>query len=323
MSSDLIPTYYLTHETPAGTRYAYPRPARPQGMGTYPGASGEWMSPDAETVIVPIREGSYRSERGWIVADAPLRTLVLPWRERLPAGDWTKRPTAPDDPVAATAWQDWPDYPSDDLLGHVEQADDYSHCTTCSTFRAVYGREERWADHQYEVDTTSWLPLPGAADPSPETAWVVADTSHTALYGSHTDHLWPGEIPGFREAVNKALEADRRTQYVWTHAGSDRPSGSTEVVVPILWEVPKVERRRREGVTGRKLRGTEEVRRPIAADHRIHRIVPKGLTGRTKAEALAGWDAAVAAEVDAFMPPGMRACNNCDGHGFVFAGGAS
>lgn len=320
--SALIPNYYLIHETPAGTRYTYPQPSTPAEVGKWPGSAGTWGSPDVDTVVVP--GSTSHTPQKWVVADRPLSTLVLPWRESQGYGGWVKRENAPDDPIAASAWRTWEDQPSADLLTHWEAADsDSGHCGTCATFRAVYERERLWADRAYEVDVRSWLPLPGVADENPEVAWQVGDTSLTALYGQHTAHLWAGHIPGFRDAVNKALESDRRTQYVFTHNSPDRPHGSTEVVVPVRWETPKSERRRRVGVGGRKLRGMEDVPRPIATSHRTTRHIPEGLAARTKAEAVAAWDSAVAAEVEAFMPPPMRACNNCDGHGFVFTDGES
>lgn len=326
--SALLPTYYLTHETPAGTRYAYPLPVAPADVtGQTWGVTDApaWSSPDADTVIVPVEpEASWRMPtKAWIVSPTKLTTLVLTWQKSAGMSDWRKQADRPDDPLAAQAWDTWPDAPAADVMEHWDAADTHDACTTCATFRSVYSRDRLFETKRHEVDVTGWLPMPGAPDEHPDHAWQVADTSLVAMYGSRTRHLWPGEIPGFRDAVNEALKNDPRTSYVFTHASGDRPRGSTEVTVPIRWETPKVERRRRTGANGRQLRGMEEVHRPIATSHKATRIIPEGLAAATKAEAVAAWDAAVASEVEAFMPPPMRACSNCDGHGYVFLDGAS
>jgi hypothetical protein len=272
-----------------------------------------WDTPDDPGISV-AEVGS------WLVADTPLRVVTATWLPTTRPGAWRKQPEPPTDLYAIPVWEaaaDVPD-PSDVEHWNTHESED---CLRCQVFLSIHDRERVQPPPETRtVDFTEWVPLPGEPDPAPRRSWVLTDGSAVAVYGAHTAHLWPGYLPGFRDRVYELLQADPRVEYVFdakNHPSQGR--GTLQTTVPIKWEAPKTELRSRTGARGRKLRGKVEVPKPVAHNARTTLVVPSGLAGATKADAIAAWDTEIARYVGLLVPVDVVACLRCDGHGHLLA----
>lgn len=311
--TELLPSYYLAHYTPEGRRFAYPRP-------TLEGYGNQWSTP-AVSWDTPDDPGISVAEVGsWLVADTPLRVVTATWSPARRASGWRKRRDGPADLFVRPAWMAAPDPPTDDNVEHwkTHESED---CLRCQVFLAVNERDYVQPPPEVRtVDFTEWVPLPGEPDPAPDRSWVLHDGSAVAVYGAHTAHLWPGYLPGFRDRVYELLQADPRVEYVFDSKNHrDQPHGSLQTTVRIKWEAPKSELRSRTGVGGRKLRGKVTVPQPVAHSARTTRVVPSGLAGASKADAITAWDTEIARYIGLLVPVDVVACLRCDGHGHLLA----
>lgn len=306
----VLPLYYLTHDTPQGPRFAYPVPAL-EGWPGYPlGApSVTWTAPGT-TISVAGK---------WLVTDNPLREVTASWLPSKRPDGWRKCAEGPEGVFVRPAWVDAPAEPTTNDVEHWNSHNS-EDCLRCQVFLAI--NELVYTQPPAEirtVDFTAWVPLPGTPDPDPERQWILHDTSMIAIYGDHTAHLWPGYLSGFRDRVYALLKADPRVQHVFNgNIHRDQPAGSLQTTVPIKWDTPKTKIRSRTGATGQKLRGKVEVPDPIAHSAQTTLMVPTGVTGATKADALARWDSELARWVELLVPD-VVACNHCDGHGHLLA----
>lgn len=310
--SELLPRYYLAHDTPAGRRYAYPVPltdgdaryARP----LYDHPTRRWTTP----------EGIRVEESGrWLITAEPIWAAIVTWSAAPKLVGWRKRPEPPTDGVSRRFWESEPDEPDAEMLAHV--ADCGYECAVCGLFRAAYERvTEPQPDQVGSVSFEGWRELPGEPDPDPLRSWVVADPSLLAIYGPHTAHLWPGYLPGLRARVYELLRADPRVQYVFDgERHRDQPQGSLQTTVQIPWATPKTELRTQYGYSGRKLKGKRPVPAPIAHSATTTVRVPSGLSAPTKADAITAWHTVVNGYLEQLVPVDVVACNHCDGHGHL------
>lgn len=318
-TAPLRPRYYLVHDTPAGRRWAYPVPST-EGTDAPTHRLGAGRMTDSVRWVPTPAHARIELGTRWIISDAQLSEVTLEWTPSDVPGPWRKRPERPQDAPANTLWDNAPDMPDEGLLAHYGSwgCDNDDGCLRCQMLNAVYHRPRVAQEPRHHTfPLTDQLPLPGEPNPDPDRAWTPDDPSLVEIYGTHTRHLWPGQLPGFRAAVLAALEADPRTSYVWTDAGGRIPRGHLEAVVPIRWEAPRTAWVDRYGARGQKLRGRERVPRPIAHSEHTTLAVPEGLAGSDKAEAIARWDASVTEWVDRFIPTNrVVACDACDGHGY-------
>lgn len=309
----MLPPYYLTHETPAGRRYAYPRPGRDADYGLmFPIAAStpvEWSTVSGSVV-----------QRGdWLISTKPMEQVTVTWQPPDEPGPWVKRTEAPDDPIARQAWVHAPEAPSISDVEHFRSygCDDDECCLRCQFLRVMYRRVPVAPPAKSrQFDFSLWRPLPGDVDMYPAQQWVVDEPSLLAVFGKHTAHMWPGAVPGFREAVKKALEGHPRVEHVFEDRARLRP-GTYEVVSRIPWEKPRTVLRDRYGRAGRKLRGREQVPSPIAHTSRVTLNVAEGLHASSKARAVGSWDAEIERVVGRFLPADVVACDRCDGHGHL------
>lgn len=321
-STELLPRYYLVHDTPVGRRFAYPIPAL-DGYPPYAKPVVTWsVLAGAQVLIEIVQSGS------WLITDGELREVTASWLPPEQPGEWRKRQEPPTSAYSLTAyalevWDTAPLEPPDDDLEHRSEHEFEDGCLRCMMFRAVYQRESVQPPAEVRTfDFSGWVPLPGSPDPDPGRVWELEDKSATAVYGAHTEHLWPGRLPGFRQAVYEILSKDPMVRYVFNadkHRVSDQPPRSIQTTVQIMWETPRTAMVDRYGSRGQKLRGKQEVPRPVAHSVTTTLVVPDGLWAPSKAEALAGWDAAVAGWVERLMPVNVVACDRCDGHGHLLA----
>ncbi|MGH3783980.1 MAG: hypothetical protein ACRDRO_26030 [Pseudonocardiaceae bacterium] len=302
----LLPRYYLAHETPAGWRFAYPRPAL-EGYPTH------WEKPEVTwTTITGVG--------AWLVSNRVLDEVTASWLPPTCTAGWRKRPTQPDDPYVRGAWDTAPEVPTEADSEHWN-AHDVEDCIRCQMFTAIYDQDRVQPPPETRtVDVTDWAPLPGAPDPDPDPdrEWVTDDPSMTVIYGAHTAHLWPGQLPGLRDQVYALLKDDPRVQHVFDAKNHhDQQPGSLQTTVPIRWETPRTVMRTRTGARGQTLRGKRSVPDPIAHTVRTTARVPAGCHGATKAAALAAWNATVAEYVGRLLPVDVVACDRCGGHGHL------
>jgi len=316
--SDLTPSYYLTHETPAGTRYAYPAPP-----GTDAPHTGEatWTSPDGHVEHIPPSSHGWSSPRtGWLVSDRPLASAVLRWTVAAGHGPWHKR-TEPrsDDALMRSTWEVALDEPDEGARAHLTGHDDDRDCLTCDFAHALYTRVPLPREpREHVINLTGWVPLPGEVDPDPPREWAVNDKSTLAVYGRHTAHLWPGTLGGFRAAVVTILkEHPLITGDPAAKVYDFDRSGEVSVHWRVRWDLPQP-RKRREGERKRKAPYTTDV----AMGQHTSLVVPDELAATTKAAAISGWDAAARDWAGRFLPDVdsiMRACSSCNGRGYHLA----
>lgn len=311
--STVTPTYYLVHETPAGTRYAYPLAGVKLVERTY--QRGPW---NAETLTVTAPSGVQADTVGdWLISDAPIAELR---RERPGAQvkDGLEKRDEPsvDGPVSPdlmAAFQAAPDRPTDADVEHFAEHDAAHACWQCRvysvTYRTRYVVGEPIVDVQHFED---WAPLAGDPDPDPSRSWTVGDPSLLAVYGAHTAHLWPGALSGLRESVIERLKAMPLVSVqVWNH------QSKVDVEVKVPWETPRTKTEMHKPYGKRK-----SVPRTVsmyALTQRVSVEIPDRLTSRSKTEAIAGFDAVVTREVAKIVPFGEnpRGCDHCDGLGWV------
>lgn len=316
-SDHVLPRYYLVHDTPAGRRFAYPVPVLEGYPQSYDKPTVTWWAADQISVV---------EKDGWLISDTKLQEITASWLPGWEFGDWQRRNEAPTDTYAQAVWVGVPATPSEEDVRHLSEHEFEGECLRCSVFRRVYERERVQSPVEVRtVDFTGWVPFPGGPDPDPSRVWELDDKSATAVYGAHTEHLWPGRLPGLRQAVYEILKKDPRVRYVFNadkHRVHDQPPRSLQTTVEIKWETPRTAMVDRYGARGRKLRGKQEVPRPLAHSVTTTLVVPDGLWAASKAEALAGWDAAVAEWVEALVPVEVVACDRCEGHGHLLARGS-
>lgn len=313
--SVVVPRYYLVHDTPAGARFAYPVPV----LEGFPNRS--W-SGDPEWVSWTSTVAEIEQVGKWLIATGPLGEVTASWLPAKMLGTWRKTENPPADPYSRPAWDAAPGLPTDDELDHFQEHDSDEGCIRCQVFRVIYERPRvQPPPVQLTVDFSGLVPLSGEPDPDPGREWVLHDQSMAAVYGQHTAHLWPGQLPGFRDAVYERLKADPRVAYVFDaqHHPRTQPPGTLETTVPIRWETPRTEMVTRIGVRGQVLRGKQPVPRPVAYSARTTLRVPRDLRAASKAEALDQWDDMVAEYVDRLVPVDVVACDRCDGHGHLLA----
>ena len=319
--SDLTPSYYLAHETPAGHRYAYPAPTVPDAPNT---GEATWSSPDGPVEHIPPSSHGWSSPKaGWLISDRPLTSAVLRWTVAAGHGPWHKR-TEPlnDDTLVLAARRTAPDEPDAASLAHLAGHDDDRDCLSCDVAHALYTRVPLPREPRgHVIDLAGWVPLPGEADPDPSREWTVNDKSPLAVYGRHTAHLWPGTLGGFRAAVVAILkEHPLITGDPVAKVYDFDSSAEVSVHWRVRWDLPRP-RKRREGERKRKAPYTTD----IAMGQHTSLVVPDELAAATKAAAIAEWDDAARDWAGRFLPDvgsTMRACSSCNGRGYHL-GGAS
>lgn len=313
MGEQLLPRYYLRHETPTGLRLAYPVPdleGYPRSYYPKELPVVEWSTPEE---IPIVRSGS------WLIAPEPLTLVTATWLPHPTVGPYVKTETPPTDPMEHAAWAAAPNEPDPKKVTAVESCGCDDDCSRCTVFRMVYVRSwQQPPPVEQVIDFASYQPLPGDIDPDPGRDWVVDDNSLLAVYGEHTAHLWPGQLPGFRERIYELLKGDPRVRHVFdSERHRDQPRGSLQTTVEIPWEKPRTALRSRYGRSGRKLQGKEQVPQPIAHTATTAIRVPSGLRAPHKAAAIYKWDLATADYLAALIPVDVVTCDRCDGHGHL------
>jgi hypothetical protein len=331
MTSTSFPRYYLAHETPEGPRYAYPikgiglfnREHRPNLDDLLAGVG----STGKPVISVAQPEGAHLAARGsWLISDAPLVSLTRALPGRSVRAGWVKRDAiveeSPVAPELTAAFEAATSYPEPEFVAHYDEHQAPHACWRCRVFGVVYRQNFKPGPDMVEIEGfAGWAPLSGEPDLYPDLEWTVRDSSLLAIYGAHTAHLWPGELTGLRTEVGKRLKAHPSVDkfYDWHgHRSADRHQYfgfSIDVVVP--WETPKT--KTTYEVPPRKRKAVPVTRPVYAMRVPVQLDVPLGVFAASKAEAVAGFDAAVDAQVARFFPYGNRpvACEHCHGTGQV------
>lgn len=317
----VVPTYYLVHETPVGTRYAYPLAGVNLVEHRY--QRGSWAA-ESLTVTDPAT-ALVQTVGDWLISDMPLVEL----RRERPGHrveDGLEKRDAPSvegpvSPDLLAAFEAAPDRPSSADAEHYAEHEAAHACWQCRVYSVTY--RTRYVPGEPIVDTQrfdDWRPLPGDVDPDPARPWTVRDSSTLAVYGAHTAHLWPGHLGGLRAAVAEQLQAHRYVVdfHDW-HGNSSRDYRGFSITVRVPWETHRRKTTVEKDPRYPRRKAREVTRDDWAISAREMHEVPAGVFGLTKADAIAAFDAAVEREVRRFLPFGMnpRACNHCDGMGWV------
>lgn len=326
-----LPSYYLTRQTSGGTLLLYPR-AQIDGAGVQryrPDESDGAHEVNGWTFEVVEPAGvAWVFEGIYLVADRPLDRLRRT-RPGAPIRDgWGKRSAVvgsdegPVAPELQRAYNGAPDRPDSLDVDHYSEHEAPHACWRCRVFAATYAPRRVPGEPVVEVQSfDKWAELPGGEDPDPDRKWVVTEPGYLTIYGEHTRHMWPGKMPGLRDAVVDALRAHPhvREVKVWNHKPTEV---SIEVAIP--FDEPRS--------TSRQVKATPRARTKMRTVHEpvygytesIRDVrVPDDLQAPSKAEAIAGWDEAVQRQVDRFLPFGrdLAVCSRCDGSGLVVTRG--
>lgn len=315
----LTPKYYLSHETPVGVRYAYPR-----ALVEIAKKTRSWPQTEPTFTVTEPAGATIELTKGWLLSDAPLVELRSERPGPNQSDGYIKRAEGAVGGVVSSdlrkAFEAASERPSVEQLAHYAEHDASHACWECLVVEAIY--QQHWVAGEPVVTTErldGWVPLPGGPDPDPGRTWRVADASLLAIYGAHTAHLWPGYLDGLREEVGARLKEHPLTDTFYDFHGNRGGGGhhGFSLTFDIPWETPRTKtqmfapRGRRK-----KVPFTEAV---WAMRPSVQLDVPFGAPGATKAEAIAGFEDAVTAQVRRFLPFGdaPRACDHCEGTGWV------
>jgi hypothetical protein len=309
--SDVIPNYYLVHETPVGLRYAYPRAL----IGIVQRPS---YGVDVSDVEVSEPAGAdYALAKDWLVSNAPIVELRSSRPgARVPDG-WGKRDhvstDGPASPDLRAAFDTAPDRPDRADAEHFSEHDAAHACWECLLFASTYALRSVPGEPIVQTERLDgWQPLAGDEDPDPGRTWTVKDPSVLAVYGTHTAHLWPGALSGLREPVIERLRAlPLVSVQVWNH------QTKVDVEIKVPWEAPRAKTEMHKPYGKRK-----SVPRTVpvyAMTNRVSVEIPDRLAAKSKAAAIAAFEEVVTREVAKVVPFGEnpRGCDHCDGMGWV------
>lgn len=313
MTNSLSPRYYLVHDTPTGTRYAYPLALLTLATPSY--RTAPWGMGGA--VTAEPAAAVFEVHGDWLISDTPL-TLLRRERPGQRARDgWVKSTNldidGPVPPDLAAAFAAAPSQPSQDNIDHFAEHDAAHACWQCRVFSASYGPRYVAGEPIVETqDFADWAPLPGDLDPDPSREWQVNDTSLLAIYGTHTAHLWPGVLLGLREPVIERLKAQPLVSVqTWTH------QTKVDLTITVPWETPRSRTEHYKPYGKRK--SVPRTRPVFAIEKRTEVEIPNRLGANSKAEAIARFDDVVTREVERALPFGEnpRGCDHCQGLGWV------
>lgn len=175
-----------------------------------------------------------------------------------------------------------------------------------SLYRAV---TEPGEQREVRFPADRWVRADGEPAPLDGRSWV-ASLPHDLTQHEELLHLFPGYMPGCREAAKKFLERQPNVRYVFDK------DGRLEVTLSIPYERPRTVFRRnilrdgREGKTGRQV--------PERYQATLNLAVPYRIDAPSRAQAVAQWDA-IFAELRAVVAQAgnVRACDHCSGTGLV------
>lgn len=319
--ADLLPRYYLRHDTPAGPRFAYPASGidGTEIRGYRPDIGNGWTW----TVTTPHSAAAWSGS--WLIADQPIHVLSRHRPGSRVRDGWIKRTepssSRPMPPEAAARFADAPERPAAEQAAHYVEHEAEHACWECAEFHAFYGAHHVQGPDVVEVQTfDAWQPLDAQLDQHPDQTWTVTDGSLLAIYGAHTAHLWPGYLTDLQEAVVAALNEHPLIGEVnhWTHK---RGEISATVKVPF-------EPRRTRTTNEKDHRNPRRKPRPVTREvwgmeRRTELHITDRVHGTSKADAVARWDDVVAREVARFVPHGRHSavCGTCDGVGLVVTDG--
>lgn len=311
--SDLIPNYYLVHDTPTGRRYAYPR-----ARLTLASVKRPTYGTDTGSVEVSEPSGVDHTLTGdWLVTDQPVTELRSTRAgARVPDG-WGKRDhvstEGPVSPDLRAAFDHAPDRPDPADVEHYAEHDAAHACWQCLLFAATYTARSVPGDPIVETERLDgWQPLAGDPDPDPDRPWTVRDPSVLAVYGGHTAHLWPGHLGGLREPVIDRLRAlPYVSVQVWNH------QTKVDVDIKVPWEAHRTKTEMHKPYGKRK-----SVPRTVpvyAMTNRVSVEIPDRIASQSKATAIAAFDEVVTREVAKIVPFGENphGCDHCGGMGWV------
>ncbi|MFJ2752737.1 hypothetical protein [Streptomyces sp. NPDC087297] len=158
-----------------------------------------------------------------------------------------------------------------------------------------------------------YMPLVGREAPhsGTEPTWR-AELPHELTQYPEYRHLFPGHIPGLKDAVAAHIKEMARVQYCFVdHQGFSGVYVSLKVPFdePRTRFVPDTGRNGQPKKTGRTVR--------VLVDRRLQLPVPSAVYGPNYETALAEWKAQVEFWTAQVTAAGVAACSACEGTGFV------
>jgi len=328
--SELIPTFYLHAETPAGERWFYPRPVltdrdrmgfdsrdlRWRGIVDNPQA-GDGI-PDA--YIVDMAVLSHPDTNAWdkpygefLVSDQPVDAIGAVWSGRSRVVGHQLQPNPGGDQAAL--WEYAKAHFGERVEAYPADRDD----PTWSSVRGLYESvTETEPDQTREFDVRGYVAIDGDPDPDPTRTWMLDEPALGNFYGRVAAHLFPGSLYGLRNAV--AAHVEHAVKELGLNLSVYLFESKRELVVhgPIPYDEVLPYR----SATGRSksARDAEHQRQRKAtfgAHFKHEAQLVDRLSAPTKREALEAWDAKVAELAAPFIPPHTAVCSHCKGYGYT------
>jgi hypothetical protein len=201
----------------------------------------------------------------------------------------------------------------------VEDYRERSKTASGEQYYELYQRvEEDQPPVEYVYDGL-YMVLAGREPPAPDEPQWVADLPHELTERPEYKHLFPGHIPHLRNVLIAKFQTMPHVEHVFD-GYQDDPSVYVSLRVP--YEPPRTRRQAAIGARGQELKsGARTV--PVLARRTLHLPIPYRITGPNYATALAEWSQAVEFWTGLVREASVKACDACDGTGYIADGGES
>ena len=161
-----------------------------------------------------------------------------------------------------------------------------------------------------------WLRLDGEPPPRDGRSWVASLPSELFQRREYL-HLFPGYMPGFRDAMQQVIKSLPGVRFC---LDSRTSGGSLEVTIEVPFDKPQSEFRPRRNLDGSVSRSRKGRTVPVMATRCLVIHVPYRIDAANRAAALAEWERREAEIRQAVADASIAACSACMGHGYVITG---
>jgi hypothetical protein len=158
--------------------------------------------------------------------------------------------------------------------------------------------------------------LPGAPPPQGDGRRWVADLPWEVREHPEYLHLFPGHIPGFKQALYEHLGGrgfGGRSQVAGVDCYDDRETRALKIARTASYAPALTTTRKKRGG-----RGKETVPRTVTRTLLL--LVPDSVKGANRADATARWDALWAKALELVEASNVQACGHCEGRGWLSDG---
>jgi hypothetical protein len=184
----------------------------------------------------------------------------------------------------------------------------------------LYGAVREPGEPVTEPVVGPWLRLDGEPPPRDGRAWVASLPFELRRRAEYL-HLFPGYMPGFRDAMEQVVKGLPGVRFALParHFPNHPPHG-LEVTIEVPFDQPQGEYRPARNQDGSVSRSRKGRTVPVLATRRLALTVPYRIDAANRAEAAAEWDRMEAEIRQAVAEASVAACSACMGRGWVISG---